>query len=112
MMQLSDNAEEFFSVFSLMVRRTFAVVKWGYSSGKGMAYCPEPLIKTTFPVLASDLEIRLTFPVSEARTLARERCWEFLAAITCLFSSPVRTEAVREWAGQRCRRRRQVPLNP
>lgn len=93
-MQLSGNAEGLFSIFSLMVRKIFAVVKWGNSSGRGMAYCPGPLIKTTFPLPASDLEISLAFPVSAARTVARERHWEFLAGITCLYSSPVATGTV------------------
>lgn len=52
------------------------MVKWGCSSGKGMAYCPGPLIKTTFPLPTSDLEISLAFPVSAASTVARESFWQ------------------------------------
>lgn len=52
------------------------------------------LIKTTFPVPAPDREISSAFPVSAARTVARERHGEFLAGTTCLLSSSVATEVV------------------
>lgn len=42
-MHLRGYADHLCSMVALMVRRTSAVVNWGYSSRKGMAYCPGPL---------------------------------------------------------------------
>lgn len=67
-MQLPGYAEGFFSMVALMARRRLAVVNCGYSSRKGMAYCPGLLSdKSTFSVQSEE-----PYAVSVARTVARE----------------------------------------
>lgn len=57
--------------------------------------------KSASSVPSEVLEIILAYPVSVARTVARERHGDFLARITWLFSSPVvPTEAIRTEQGR------------